>query len=116
MTLRNILVVVFLTAGSGLFAQSGDPYFAERTDPGVSIQLYPIPAQDYVNIRLGQLEAKGIHLSLHNVIGNEISTEMETISDSEIRLRVKDMASGYYFVTIKDEATRYRGTFKFLKR
>jgi len=115
MIVRFVWAVIFSLTVAGLSAQDMS-YYAERNDPGVSIQLYPVPAQDYVNIKLGQLKAQGIRLSLHNVIGNELPTEVETVNDTEIRLRVKDMASGYYFITIKDDVTRYRGTFKFLKR
>jgi hypothetical protein len=55
-------------------------------------------------------------LSLHNILGSEITIESEMIDEHELRVRVKDLPTGYYLLAVRDEATQFRGTYKFLKR
>ena len=45
-----------------------------------------------------------------------MDVEKEVIDQHEIRLRVKDLPSGYYFLALKDDDTSLRSSFKFLKR
>lgn len=92
---------------------------AETTTPDAArkISLYPNPAtEDYVYVNLDALPSAKVKLTLHNIIGNEIPAEVEIVSPSELRLRIKDLASGYYLVAIREEGSRFKGTYKFLKR
>lgn len=88
----------------------------ERTSFGKSISLYPNPAVEYVEVNLDQLHANKVRLTLYNIIGNEIQAETEVIDDHKIRVRVKDFASGYYLLALRDDETKFKGTYKFLKR
>jgi hypothetical protein len=114
---------VILLAGFALtvFAQSGDenrqtsPYGTERTSAVEDIQLFPNPAPEYVHVRLGSLKSSNVKLSVLNVIGSELHPEVETVNDHEMRVRVKELAPGYYFLAVKDESTRFKGIYKFLK-
>jgi Secretion system C-terminal sorting domain len=122
MILRSILAVLFLAAALNGFSQSiGDEgselsySSSEHSDPREDIRLYPNPAPDYLYVRLGRLESSKVKLAVHNIIGNELNPEVETIDDHQMRLRVKDMAPGYYFLSVKDEGSKFRGIFKFLK-
>jgi len=84
-----------------------------------SIHIYPNPtneSSDYVNVRVAPFKAQNIKLSMHNIIGNEVTTEVEIVDEHELRIRVKDLSSGYYLLTIKDQETNFRGTYKILKR
>jgi hypothetical protein len=81
-----------------------------------AIQIYPNPAVDFVHVRLEKVPAREVTLSVHNIIGNEMSVESEIINDHEIRIRVKELDAGYYLLALKDEDDHYRGTYKFLKR
>jgi hypothetical protein len=117
MFLRSTLFGLLLLTSVATFAQSnGELYGAEFVDISASIRLYPNPAPEYVYVQLGILKAEKVKLSIHTVIGNESPAEVEKIDDHQVRIRVKDMASGYYFLTIKDDETRFRATYKFLKR
>ena len=89
--------------------------------PSVSkaIHIYPNPtneSSDYVNVRVAPFKAQNIKLNIHNIIGNEVTTEVEIVDEHELRIRVKDLPSGYYLLTIKDQETNFRGTYKILKR
>lgn len=121
MTLRSLLVVLLAGFALTVFAQSGEenrqasPYGTERTHAVEDIQLFPNPAPEYVHVRLGSLKSSNVKLSVLNVIGSELNPEVETVNDHEMRVRVKELAPGYYFLAVKDESTRFKGIYKFLK-
>lgn len=96
-------------------ARQATPYGTDRSENHQDIQLYPNPAPDYVYVKLGNLKAQEVTVSVLNVIGSELNPEVETIDDHEIRVRVKEMAPGYYFLALKDETSRFKGIYKFLK-
>jgi len=53
---------------------------------------------------------------VHNILGNTLEVETEVVDEHEIKLKVKELATGYYFVSVRDEQANLRGTYKFLKR
>ncbi|NJM24347.1 MAG: T9SS type A sorting domain-containing protein [Bacteroidia bacterium] len=118
--LFTIMVVVGLMSvvipSSGQVTDNITAYASQNQEIGKVVQIYPSPATDYVNIKFETLLAKNIKLTVHNIIGNEMNVETEVVSDHELRVRVKDLASGYYLLAIKEEEAKYRGTFKILKR
>lgn len=112
-------IVIFLfTLSFATQAQSQQDFdmTGAGSDITKSVHIYPNPAVDFVHIRLDRLSAHNIRLTVHNIIGNQIEVESEVVDDHEIRVRVKDLNSGYYLVAIKDDEDRFRGTYKFLKR
>jgi hypothetical protein len=42
--------------------------------------------------------------------------ESELIDEHEIRIKVKDLDTGYYLLALKDDHAKLQGTYKFLKR
>jgi len=87
------------------------------SDPGKNISIYPNPvADDFVFVKMDDLDARQVKLTLYNIIGNEIRTEVEVLDQHEVRMRIKDLASGYYLIALRDEGSKFKGTFKFLKR
>ena len=93
---------------------AGDPPSVSK-----SIHIYPNPtneSSDFVNVRIAPLNSHKVKLVLHNIIGNEITTDTEVVDEHELRFRVKDLASGYYLLTVRDSETNFRATYKFLKR
>lgn len=119
MRLLRILMIAFLAAAAHAgFAQSQpdeQAYSAER-DLTKSVHIFPNPATEFVHVKLDHFPASKVKLTLHNIIGNEVEIETELIDEHEIRVKVKDLASGYYLLAVKEEEAKYRGTFKFLKR
>ncbi|HMJ70829.1 MAG TPA: T9SS type A sorting domain-containing protein [Cyclobacteriaceae bacterium] len=81
-----------------------------------SISIFPNPAIEYLNVKFDNPIAKKAKLTVHNVIGNTVEVESETIDDHEIRLKVKDLPVGYYLLAVRDEESNSRSTIKFLKR
>jgi hypothetical protein len=109
----------FILLGLVVFSLPGYAQLSRETasDPGKTISVYPNPvADDYVFVRMDDLDARQVKLTLYNIIGNEIRTEVEVLDQHEIRMRIKDLASGYYLIAMRDEGSKFKGTFKFLKR
>ena len=78
--------------------------------------MYPNPATDYLTVKLQTPNANNVKLAMHSVIGNALSIDKEVIDDYEVRIRVKDLPSGYYFLSLKEEESGLKASYKFLKR
>jgi hypothetical protein len=118
--MRTIKILVFLLslASFGLQAQIRDDFDVKnrRTEVDKLVSIYPNPAIEFVNIRFNEFPASRVEVTLYNIIGNEVPVETETIDEHEIRLRVKELSSGYYLIVCKNPQDRFHGTFKILKR
>ncbi len=114
--LNLIFLLLFVTTGEICLAQASESAQADKADLSKSISVYPNPATDFLNIKLMVLNAHKTKLALYNILGNEIQAETEVISDTEVRVRVKELSTGYYLIAVRDEQTQFRGTYKFLKR
>jgi len=114
----KILLFCALIAGSlTVRAQASfDAEAPERNDISKSVHIFPNPAVEYVHIRLEQVNMDNMKVSMHNIIGNQINIETEKIDEHELRIRVKDFDTGYYLIALKDEHSKFSGTYKFLKR
>ncbi len=113
--LTLIFLLLLVTASKVSFAQS-ESGVPGKADLSKSISVYPNPATDFLNIKLTVLNAHKTKLTLYNILGNEVQAETEVISDSEVKMRVKELSTGYYLIAVRDEQTQFRGTYKFLKR
>ena len=121
--MRFILVIIMFVAmvASSLEgkAQSREEYGNGTPALAKLIKIYPQPASDqteYLNVRVAPLKANKVKLSLHNIIGNQINVETEIVDEYELRMRIKELAAGYYFVTVKDEDSDFRCTYKVLRK
>ena len=81
-----------------------------------SVHLFPNPATEFVNVKLDHFPAENVKITVHSIIGNELPVQTEVLEDNVIKVTVKDLASGYYLLAVKDEESNFRGTYKFLKR
>lgn len=109
------IVVTSLLLGIGLVqAQPRDDAFFN--DDPKAVQLFPNPAIDFINIRFERPDAKTASVSLHNIIGNEIPIEAEVLDEHQIHLKIKDLPTGYYLVTVRQGESNSRNILKFLKR
>ena len=116
---RFILVVFALSAFQLSMAQSqpeGPGPATQEVNLTKSVHLFPNPATEDVFVELDQFPAENVNVTVHTIIGNELQVEKEVVGDNLIRVRVKDLASGYYLLAVKDEESKFRGTYKFLKR
>jgi Secretion system C-terminal sorting domain len=112
-----ILMVLVSLAQLGFGQNRGETAFAaDKTEPGRQVSLYPNPSTDYLNVKFDLPCAKKIKLSLQNIIGNVLEVETDVLDEHEIQLKVRDLPTGFYLLTIKDPETSLKSTYKFLKR
>ena len=90
--------------------------FLDKNDPIKAVQVFPNPATDFLSLRFEHPQAKKIKLTVYTIIGNTVEVESEVLDDFEIRIRVRDLQSGYYLLAINNQDTNYKNTLKFLKR
>jgi hypothetical protein len=110
-----LIVLLFLAAGATL-AQPKEELSNPDKVSIKSVSLFPNPATDYLSVKFEEPHARTIQLMVHNIVGNVLTVETELIDDHEVRLRVKDLPAGYYFLALRDDDTNAKSTFKFLKR
>ena len=113
------MMIIAGSAAMEVIAQEREqnpPVQTEHVDLVKSVHIFPNPAVEFVHIRIDQFKAQDIKLSLHNIIGNEMNTETEIVDEHELRVRVKDLASGYYLLAMKDKDSKFTSTFKFVKK
>lgn len=116
---RLIFAVLILSVFQLTWAQSRPetpPQATQEVNLSRSVHLFPNPATEFVDVRLDEFAADNVRLTVHNIIGNELQVETEILDEHLIRVKVKDLASGYYLLAIKDDDSNFRGTYKFLKR
>ena len=110
-----LLLIALVIAGQVCYGQVHDEGF--RTgDPVKSVQIYPNPATDYLTIKFESPIARTSRLAFHSIIGSSIELEQEAIDDFEIRVKVKDLAVGYYIIAVHDTQNNSRAIYKFLKK
>jgi len=110
------LVLALLVAQRSMGQAREEHLFPDKGDPGKSVSLFPNPATDYLTIRFELPHAKKIKLAMNTIIGNSLEVEAEVVDDFELRLRVRDLPSGYYLLAIHDSESNSQSTYKFLKR
>ena len=117
--MRLIFVVILTAAFQRGLAQQSQPEepMATHQDLLKSVHIFPNPATgEWVHVKVEQFPAAKVKLALHNIIGNQVDIETEVVDEHELRVKVKDLASGYYLLAVKEDDSNFRGTYKFLKR
>jgi hypothetical protein len=109
------LVLSFFVAQRSL-GQAREESSIFKGDPAKSVQLFPNPAVDFLTVKFEQPHAKKVKLAMNTIIGNALEVEAEVIDDFEVRIKVRDLPSGYYLLAIHDGENNSQSTYKFLKR
>lgn len=111
-----LLLTVSATAqsGSGVASAESD-FYNQPLDINNRIEIYPNPAVDFIVVEISNSTLNNTEFELHSIIGNEVKIMPEELGNGKYRIPVKDFATGYYFLVIKDEVTRFKKAYKFLK-
>ncbi len=80
------------------------------------IEVYPNPAVEFLVVEIQNSDLIDTQFEMHSLIGNEVTIEPEEIGYNLYRIPVKHFSTGYYFLVVKDEISRYKKAFKFLKK
>jgi hypothetical protein len=110
------IVLLGIFAANFSFGQEKDGVFSTQIDPIKSVQVFPNPATEFVTIRFDNPIANQLKFAIHNIIGNEIEVVTEIMDEFEVRIKVKDIHEGYYFLSIQNMQSGMKSTHKFLKR
>jgi hypothetical protein len=104
-----MLLGMFISQG---MAQSSSGGFDQSN---VKIDIYPNPATHYLTVDLSQANATEVTFELRSMIGNTIKVNAEKVGYQQYRITLKDFATGYYFLIVQDEQSRFKKAIKFLK-
>ncbi|RED99899.1 putative secreted protein (Por secretion system target) [Marinoscillum furvescens DSM 4134] len=115
------LVILFSFSAS---AQGGDDgsvvsaennFYNQSLNTNNKIEIYPNPAVDFIVVKIENSTLENTEFELHSIIGNEMTITPEDMGNGQYRVPVKDFATGYYFLVVKDEVTRFKKAYRFLK-
>ena len=79
----------------------------------LNLKAIPNPATDYVEINLPQKSDKTVKVDLFSTSSKLISSKQYSIVDNKIRINLKDVPSGMYFIRLNLEESK---TIKILKQ
>lgn len=94
------------------FAYQGDGIIDPRSD----VRLFPNPAVEYLIVEVKSQELSNVSFELNNIIGNTFQMRSEPLGENRYKIYVKDLRPGYYFLTLKDDNSTYKHTYRFLKK
>ncbi|UII21279.1 T9SS type A sorting domain-containing protein [Fulvivirga ligni] len=117
--LLTILSLSMLLGASSAFAQNVEMNRFNKASLEVKkneIKLFPNPTISYLNVKIENSNLKSASFTVHNIIGNVVEVPIEKIEENNYRVKVEDLAPGYYFLAIRDKEGHFKETFKFLKR
>ncbi|WP_415669112.1 T9SS type A sorting domain-containing protein, partial [Zobellia roscoffensis] len=63
-------------------------------------KAYPIPATDVLTVSLPEFTAPNVAVSLFDVAGNPVKSEMSSVEDKQIALNVQSVPGGLYLLRI----------------
>lgn len=116
LVLSGFLVIAALTFAAAQQLPGNSVVPEQHLDLSKTVKVFPNPAIDYVYVKFESAKASNVKIALHNIIGNLMPVETEVVSMYELRVRVKDLSSGYYLLAVKDDETGLQGTYKVLKK
>ena len=127
--MKRLVLSVFLATAAAAFvfgqapstvqaqAQPQAQEYGGIMDVAKHVQLYPNPSVDeWINVKIESVSAEKVEISMHNIIGNKLPVESEVVSEHVLRVKVKDLAAGYYFLALRENESGLRGTYKFVKK
>lgn len=101
--------------GAGSTVATEGPFYNQNLNPDNKIELFPNPAVDYLIVQISNSTLQNTEFELHSIIGNEMKIIPEDLGGGRYRIPVKEFATGYYFLVVKDETLRFKKAYKFLK-
>ena len=112
--MRNKLIILSFTllAGFGAFSQDGGNGFGDEQENQISV--YPNPAVEFIMVQLDS-DLRNAKFELNSMIGNKLQIQTEEVGPGKYKIPVKELATGYYFLIVKNEEKRFKKAFKFLK-
>jgi hypothetical protein len=94
-------------------------FMSDRTTTGITdisntINVFPVPTQDVLNIAGADLNGLYVELSLYSANGTKVEVIAER-TQNEMRLNLSTLPHGFYYLNLFDKSTNSIGKFKILK-
>ena len=96
-------------------AVTGQPIFSDEVLQENVIEIYPNPAVRFLIVNVKNSTLKNTEFEMHSIIGNSMTINVQDLGQGKFRVPVEHFATGYYFLVVKDEETRFKRAYKFLK-
>jgi hypothetical protein len=113
------ICILCLTLGSTeLFAQQqAEINNRQNSAAQLDIKYYPNPVVDQLTIEVGDEEAASrLNIRILNLIGSEMKLDLDRSEPGKVKLNVADFPTGYYMVSVRDDANRSSHSFRILKK
>ncbi|MEL6536372.1 MAG: T9SS type A sorting domain-containing protein [Bacteroidota bacterium] len=116
MVKRYFIGVILLLSicSTATYAQSS--FNAGSLDGVNQIEYYPNPAVDFLSVSIKNSDLNNVQLELFSILGNKLNVSAEAMGNDRYRFDVHDLDAGYYLLVVRDPVSRFRETYKFLKK
>jgi len=118
---NKLIILTFALALSGAaYSQSSDGVsspasFSEEVLQKNVIDIYPNPAVRFLVVNIQNSTLENTEFEMLSIIGNQMTITVQDLGQGKYRIPVANFATGYYFLVVKDEETRFKRAYKFLK-
>ena len=75
------------------------------------VGIYPNPATDFINVKLGRPVLSAVTLNIYDVSGRTVKTEVFQHNEKSIRLNITSLNNGMYFYSISGSTEQVKGKF-----
>ena len=80
----------------------------ELSVKAIDVDVYPNPAVDFLVVQLSDSrESDNVKFQIRSLLGTEMIVTPENLGNGQFRFPVKDFATGYYFVIVEHDVSRF---------
>jgi len=118
---NKLIILAFTLVLSGVaYSQSTEvvsnqPSFSSEIIQKNVIEIYPNPAVRFLIVNVKNSTLENTEFEMHSIIGNRMTIKVQDLGQGKYRIPVEHFATGYYFLVVKDEESRFKRAYKFLK-
>ena len=109
--MRNKLIILTFALFASVSAMAQSSFASEQE---TKISIYPNPAVEFLVVQIDG-DFQNTQFELNSMIGNRLIIQPEEVGYGKYKIPVKDLATGYYFLVVKNEDKRFKKAYKFLK-
>ncbi|HAA16003.1 MAG TPA: hypothetical protein DCE41_31585 [Cytophagales bacterium] len=110
-------ILLLSICSTATYAQSSFNGASNIPFDGVNqIEFYPNPAVEFLSVTIKNSNLNNVQLELFSILGNKLNVSAEAMGGDRYRFDVQNLDAGYYLLVVRDPVTRFRETYKFLKK
>ena len=109
-TISALALVLSLSVYSQQAKKTVESLFQENV-----IEFYPNPATTHLNVDIVHSSLKKVEFKVHSIIGNKMKISVQDMGNGKYKIPVEGFATGYYFLIITEEESRFKKAYRFSK-